>query len=195
VSTRRLIAIALALALAAGTVQLLVWWLAPQHPERMQAGPPRSGYTLHDFTLYGYGTDGALGYRLQAPRLERREGDASLYLVRPKFLLPPKSGQAAEPWTGHSDYGWVSAGGDELKLQGAVDMQRKAYAGAAAASIVTRDVTAWPKRNQVQTDAHVAMRQGTATMTGIGMRADLDTKHMELLHDFQGTYQPSPGRH
>jgi lipopolysaccharide export system protein LptC len=195
VSTRRLIAIALVLALAAGTVQLLVWWLAPQHPERMQAGPPRSGYTLHDFTLYGYGNDGMLGYRLKAPRLERREGDESLYLVRPQFLLPPKNGQAGQPWTGKSDYGWVSAGGDELKLQGAVDMHRKAYPGAAAASIVTRDVTAWPRRNRVQTDAHVAMRQGTATMTGTGMRADLDTKHMELLHDFQGTYQPSPGRH
>lgn len=192
-STRRLIAIALALALAAGTVQLLVWWLAPQHTERMQAGPPRSGYTLHDFTLYGYGPGGQLGYRLQAPRLERREGDESLYLDQPKFLLPPKNRQAGQPWTGHADYGWVSAGGDELKLQGAVEMQRKSYPGAAAARIVTRDVTAWPRRNQVQTDAHVAMYQGTATMTGIGMRADLDTKHMELLHDFQGTYQPSTG--
>nr|WP_244962542.1 LPS export ABC transporter periplasmic protein LptC [Oleiagrimonas soli] len=191
VTTRRLIASMIALALAIGIVQILVWWLQPKRDNRMDAGPPRSGYTLHDFTLYGYGDNGKLSYRLQAPRLERREGDDSLYLNQPTFLLPPKNGQPGEPWTGNSDYGWVSAKGDELKLQGKVNMHRKAYAGAAAASIDTSDVTAWPKQNKVQTDAHVAMRQGTATMTGVGMRADLDTKHMELLNDFHGTFKPS----
>ncbi|WP_240601681.1 LPS export ABC transporter periplasmic protein LptC [Oleiagrimonas sp. MCCC 1A03011] len=192
-STRRLIASMVALALAIGVVQLLVWWLQPTRNNRMDAGPPRSGYTLHDFTLYGYGDNGKLSYRLQAPRLERREGDDSLYLNQPKFLLPPKRAPG-EPWTGHSDYGWVSAKGDELKLQGAVKMRRKAYAGTAAASIDTSDVTAWPKKNKVQTDEHVVMHQGTATMTGIGMRADLDTKHMELLNDFHGTFKPSTSK-
>lgn len=190
-STRRLVASLIALALAIGMVQILVWWLKPEHANRMQAGPPRSGYTLHDFSLYGYGQDGKLSYRLDAPRLDRREGDDSLYMNRPSFMLPPKNGASGEPWTGHADYGWVSAKGDELKLQGQVLMQRPASGDIAATRIDTSDVTAWPRQNRVATDAHVAIRQGTATMSGTGMRADLDTKHMELLHDFHGTFQPS----
>jgi lipopolysaccharide export system protein LptC len=195
VTTRRLITIAAVLLLAAGAAQLLLWWLRPQHPERMQAGPPRSGYTLHEFTLYGYGPDGMLGYRLQAPRLERREGDESMYLTRPRFLLPPKDPTAGKAWTGHSDYGWVSAKGDELKLQGQVHMQRPAFDGVAAARIDTRDVTAWPPQSRIATDAHVAIRQGTATMSGTGMRAQLDTKHLELLHDIHGNFKPSTQGH
>jgi lipopolysaccharide export system protein LptC len=191
VSNRRLIASLVALALAIGVVQILVWWLQPDRTNRMDAGPPRSGYTLHDFTLYGYGQDGKLGYRLQAPRLDRREGDDSLYLNQPSFLLPPKNGNAGQPWTGHSAYGWVSAKGDELKLQGKVLMQRPADARTPAARIDTSDLTAWPRQNRVATDAHVAMRQGTATMTGTGMRAELDTKHLELLHDIHGNFKPS----
>jgi lipopolysaccharide export system protein LptC len=174
---------------------VLLWWLRPAHPARQLVGPPRSGYTLHDFTLYGYGASGHLGYRIQAPQLERREGDASLYLNKPEFLLPPKVGTPGKPWTGHSDYGWVSAKGTLLKLQGQVEMQRSAFDGVAAAQIHTRDVTAWPKQHKMATDARVAMQQGTATMTGLGMRANLDTKHMELLHDFHGTFQPSHGKH
>lgn len=194
-TTRRLIMIAAVLLVAAGAVQVLLWWLRPQHPERMQAGPPRSGYTLQHFTLSGYGPDGALTYRLQAPRLNRREGDESLYLDQPRFLLPPKDKDTSLPWTGRSEYGWVSAKGDELKLQGPVHMQRPAFKGSAAARIDTRDVTAWPPQNRIATDAHVAIRQGTATMSGTGMRAQLDTKHLELLHDIHGTFKPGTQAH
>lgn len=188
---RRLITLLVALALAIGVVQGLVWWLQPPTNRPQVSGPPRSGYTLHDFTLYGYGEQGHLSYQLQAPRLERREGDDSLYLDAPHFVLPPKPGHPGKPWTGHADAGWVSARGDLLKLQGQVTMHRPAFDDQAAARIVTSDVTAWPRQSRLQTDQHVAIVQGTATMTGIGMRADLSTQHMELLHDFHGTFTPS----
>jgi len=191
VTTRHLVTTLVLLALAVGGVQLLVWWLTPSPASRMQAGPPRSVYTLLDFTLYGYGTDGKLAYRMQAPRLNRRQGDASLYLNQPSFLLASRSGSGTPPWTGRSDFGWISAHGDELKLQGQVLMHRPAYPGAAAASIETRDLTAWPPQHRVATDARVSVHQGTATMTGTGLRARLDTKHLELLHDIHGTFQPS----
>lgn len=190
-TTRRLLTTLALLALAIGVVGLLVWWLEPSPASRMQAGPPRSTYTLLDFTLYGYGQDGKLAYRMQAPRLNRRDGIDSLYLNQPTFLLAPGDHSDAPPWTGQSDYAWVDAHGDELKLQGQVVMQRAAYPGVAAATIETSDLTAWPPRNLVATDAHVSVHQGTATMTGTGMRAALDTKHLELLHDFHGTFQPS----
>lgn len=190
-TTRRLVSTLVLLALAAGAVQLLVWWLSPRHAARDEAGPPRSGYTLQDFTLYGYAPDGKLAYRLQAPRLNRREGDASMYINQPTFLLVSRNGTGTPPWTGRSEFGWVSARGDELKLQGQVRMSRPAYPGAAAASIRTRDLTAWPPQNRVATDATVSIHQGTATMTGTGMRARLDTKHLELLHDVHGTFRPS----
>lgn len=188
---RRTLVAIVVLALAVGVAQVLLWWLRPANRNDQFVGPPRSGYSLRDFTLDAYGEDGHLSFRLRSPYLQRREGDESLYLNAPSFLLPPQHGAAGLPWTGHSEYGWVSANADLLKLQGKVVMQRPAFDGSPAASIHTSDVTAWPKQNRVATEAPAEIRQGTATMHSVGLRANLDTKYLELLHDFHGTFKPS----
>jgi lipopolysaccharide export system protein LptC len=191
VTTRRLLTSLFALALAIGVVQGLLWWLEPASKPQQMVGPPRSSYTLHEFTLDGYGPKGHMAYQLSAPQLERREGDASMYINQPRFVLPPKNGSPGKPWTGHAAYGWISANGNLIKLQGEVHMQRPAFDGQASAQIDTSDVTAWPHQNRLETDQHVAIVQGTTRMTGTGMRADFNNQHMELLHDFHGTFLPS----
>lgn len=186
---RRLLTAVVLLALAVGLAQLLVWWLKPP-PQNRFVGPPRSGYTLTDFTLDAWGDGGQLSFRLQAPQLVQREGDASLYLNKPTFLLPPQNGAKGAPWHGHSRYGWVNADNTLLKLQGKVVLNRPASAQAPAASVHTSDVTAWPRQNRLATDASAQIVQGTSTMSGIGLKANLVTKHLELLHDFHGTFPP-----
>lgn len=191
-SENRLIGTLALLGVAAGLVWLAVWWLRPPPHPGVVVGPPRSGYTIRDFTAWSYGDSGKLAFRLQAPYLQRREGDASLYLNAPRFLLPPQHGAPGEPWRGTSQYGWVSEDGSVLKLQGQVDMHRAAQKDSPAAEVHTADVTAWTRQNRLATDAPARMVQGPSTMSGVGLRADLNTKHLELLHDFHGTFAPSP---
>ncbi|HET7663577.1 MAG TPA: LPS export ABC transporter periplasmic protein LptC [Rhodanobacteraceae bacterium] len=191
---RRLITSIVVLALASGLVQLAIWWLKPPPKPRQLVGPPRSGYTLSDFTLYAYAPDGTLSFKLQSPSLQRREGDHSLYIDKPHFLLPPKNGETGAPWRGRSDYGWVSADHTVLKLMGQVDMHRKASANAPSAEIHTSDVTAWPEQNRLATTKAAHMRQGTSRMSSVGLRANFDSKHLELMHDFHGTFAPSSQR-
>lgn len=189
---RRLVTSLVVLAVAVGLVQLAIWWLKPPPEPRRLVGPPRSGYTLTDFTFYAYGENGKLSFRIRSPSLQRRENDQSLYIDKPRFLLPPRTGTEGEPWHGKSEYGWVSADNTVVKLMGKVDMHRKAFDNVPSAEIHTSDVTAWPRRHQLATERPARMRQGTSRMSGIGLRANLDTKHLELLHDFHGTFQPSP---
>lgn len=187
---RRLLTISVLLALAIGLTQLLVWWLKPA-PKNTFVGPPRSGYTLKQFTLDAFGDTGHLSFELKAPQLVQREGDDSLYLNAPDFLLPPQDGASGKPWYGHSQYGWVSADNTLLKLQGKVVVNRPPSAQAPAASMHTSDVTAWPRENRLATDAAAHIVEGTSTMSGVGLRANLATKHLELLNDFHGTFKPS----
>lgn len=188
---RRLLTSLITLALATGLVQLAIWWFRPPPKPPGLAGPPRSGYTLKDFTFYAYGTDGRLSFRIKSPSLQRREGDQSLFIDRPHFLLPPGIGKTGTPWLGRSDYGWVKADNTVVKLMGKVDMHRSASNQAPAAQIHTSDVTVWPQKNKLATTKLARLRQGTSRMSGIGMHADLDSKHLELLHDFHGTFEPS----
>jgi len=181
--------IVMAAALAAA--QALYWWLAPAPKINEFVGPPRSGYTLTNFQLWSYDEDGQPSFQMVAPRLERRENDDSLYITTPDFTLPSNQ-PSVPPWLGNSLYAWVDKSGTLLKLQGPVYMHRAAFGITDAAEIHTSDVTAWPKENRMVTDAPAHMKQGARTLSGVGMRADLNTNHMELLDESHGTYPPRP---
>ncbi|MFC5582363.1 LPS export ABC transporter periplasmic protein LptC [Rhodanobacter terrae] len=190
---RRLPAATFVIALAAGVSQLLLWWLGPTARTNDFVGPPRSGYTLTNAKVIEYNLDGQPGFRLQAPHLERREGDESLYLNSPTFQLPAK--QAGVPdWQGESLYGWVNKGGTLLKLQGPVLMHRPAFGTTPATDMHTSDVTAWPKENRLETAAPAQIVQGASTISGVGMRANLNNKHLELLDDVHSTFMPAKPR-
>ena len=186
---RRLPAAIIVIALAAGFLQLLLWWMGPPPITHDFVGPPRSGYTLINARVTEYNADGQPGLRVQSPHLERREGDESLYLNSPTFQMPAKQ-PGIPDWEGESLYGWVNKPGTLLKLQGPVHMHRPAYGDTAAADLHTTDVTAWPKENRMETAAPAQMTQGAATMTGIGMRANLNDNHLELLDDSHGSFPP-----
>ena len=185
----RLASVIVVVALAAGVGQLLLWWMGPPPKTNDFVGPPRSGYTLTNFSLSAYAADGHPSFRLKAPKLEKREGDESLYINAPRFDLP--SDQAGVPdWQGESLYGWVDKSGTVLKLQGPVYMHRLAFAADPATEIHTSEVTAWPKENRMETAAPAQMVRGATTMSGVGMRANLNDKHLELLNDFHATFPP-----
>lgn len=186
---RRLSTGIVVIGLLAGLTQLVLWWTAPAPGQRDFVGPPRSGYTLTNFQLSSYDREGLPAFNVAAPHLERREGDESLYINSPAFDLP--SNQAGVPdWRGESLYGWVNKDGDLLKLLGPVHMHRDAFADTAAARLDTSDMTIWPKDNRMETAAAARMVQGALTMSGVGMRANLTDKHLELLDDVHVTFPP-----
>lgn len=186
---RRVPVAILVIALAAGLGQLLLWWFGPAPKTNAFVGPPRSGYTLSGVRVIEYSAEGKPSFRLQSPHLERREGDESLYLNSPTFQLPAKLAGVPD-WQGESLYGWINNGASELKLQGPVNMHRAAFPGAPAAEIHTADVSAWPKENRLETAAPAQMIQGGTRISGIGMRANLNDKHLELLDDVHATFPP-----
>lgn len=186
---RRLSVGIVVIGLLAGLTQLVLWWTAPEPGQHDFVGPPRSGYTLTDFRLTSYDRAGRPAFNVQAPHLERREGDESLYINAPVFDLP--SNQTGVPdWRGESLYGWVDKDGDLLKLLGPVHMHRDAFADSAAARLDTADMTIWPKDNRMETAAAARLVQGALTMSGIGMRANFTDKHLELLDDVHVTFPP-----
>ena len=186
---RKLISAIVLVGIAAGFAQLLLWWMGPTPKPNDFVGPPRSGYTLTNFKLWSYNPEGQLAFRMQAPHLERREGDESLYINSPTFQLAAKK-PGVPDWQGQSLYGWVDKSGTLIKLQGPVTMHRPAWAATPATDLVTSDVTVWPRENRMVTAASAQMTQGASRMDGVGMRANLNDNHLELLDNVHATFPP-----
>lgn len=193
---RKLASAIVLVALAAGVAQMLLWWMGPAPKTNDFVGPPRSGYVLYDARMWSYNPEGQLAFRMQAPHLDRRDEDETLYINSPVFDIAAKE-PGTPDWHGHSLYGWVDKSGTLIKLQGPVHMQRPAFTDAkgqpqAAVTIDTSEVTAWPKENRMETAEAAHAVQGARTLDGIGMRANLNDNHLELLDASQGTFPPRP---
>jgi lipopolysaccharide export system protein LptC len=189
---RRTLFWVIALAIGAAVTQLLVMWLRPPPKQLAMVGPPRSSYELDDFTLHAFGEDGKLAFTMTAPHLARREGNDSLYVNAPKYFFVANDGST---WDGTSQYAWISSDNNTVKLIGKVDMRRPPTGKVSEAEIHTADATVWTQDKRMATAAPSVIREPGSILRGVGMKADFDTRSLDLLSDVHATLTPKSHPH
>lgn len=177
------------LAIAAPASWMLQRWVVGAPPVNDFIGPPISDYVLYNAKVWSYDVTGLLNFTMKAPRMDRRAGDESLYINAPIFQIMSKK-PGVPDWYGNAPFGWVNKAGTLMRLDGAVYMYRPAYAQSPMATLHTSNVTGWPKENRMETADPARMTQGQSVMNGVGMRANLNDNHLELLHDVHGILYP-----
>jgi lipopolysaccharide export system protein LptC len=186
-SDRRLWFVAALLAVLGIALNIVYWLTRERTNTETFAGPPRSDYTLTDFTLNALDADGKLAFQTVGPRLARRGEDGSIFVTTPDYVLYDGGGHA---WKGTSDSAWVSKDGTVMKLLGHVEMHRKSEKGVQPVDVVTRNLTTWPKDKKMETAEPATIVQPGSILRGTGMRGDLDAKELELLSDVHATIEP-----
>ncbi|HEY6940389.1 LPS export ABC transporter periplasmic protein LptC [Dokdonella sp.] len=178
--------------LAIGT-EALLWLVRERTNAETFAGPPRSDYTLGDFTLDALDSEGKRTFQVRGPRLARRGDDGSIFVDSPEYALVDGTGH---PWSGTSDSAWVDKEGSVMKLLGHVEMHRAATADDASdpVDVVTRDLTTWPKAKKMETAAAATITRPGSILRGTGLRGDLNDKSLELLSDVSSTLQSRHAR-
>lgn len=196
---RRTLANIFMLAALALGAQLLVWIFRPHEPAPAFVGPPRSDYALTHFTLDALGDDGKLTFSVSGPRLTHKQEDGSLYVDTPDYVMVDSSGNL---WQGKSDAAWVNKDGSIMRLEGAVDMHRLPTATTTPVQLLTSDLTVTtspkeknatapkPRERRMETAALVTIANPGHTERGVGMKADLGLKTMELLSDVHAILLP-----
>jgi len=195
---RSYFAIAL-LAIIALATQGLVWVFVPRDVENTFVGPPRSDYTLGNFTLDALDEQGHHSFTMVAPHLARKEGDASIFVTQPKYEIVDNSGNL---WKGTSDSAWVNKDGSVMRLEGAVDMHRIETEKVTPVQVLTSDLTITTDPKVKDNPQQVrGRRMETAALTtvidphtvarGVGMKTDMTLKTVEFLSDFHSTTQAS----
>ena len=195
---RRLVFAIAALALLALATQILVWVFVPREPAPAFVGPPRSDYTLTDFSIDALDVNGQHNFSVAGPRLVRRAEDGSIFVDAPKYTIIDNGGHT---WNGTSDSAWVNRNGTLMKLEGKVDMRRLPGPGTPPAQLLTSDLTVTsPGKGQVLSSAQgKTMRTAAlATITepghvvhGVGMQADLGLKTVQFLSNVHWTLLPA----
>jgi len=201
---RRLVLSILALAALALFTQILVWIIVPREREPAFVGPPRSDYTLDDFTLNVLDAQGRKSFSVVAPRLARKQQDDSLYVTEPKYQLLDSSGHA---WKGTSDSAWINKDGTIFRLEGKVQMHRVPSDTVTPVRLLTSDLTVTstprpkgntnsaPQERKMRTDALTTIIAPNNVVHGVGMRADLEMKTVELLSDVHSISIPHHRTH
>ena len=194
---RRPYLIAAILAIVALATQALVWVFVPREVESTFIGPPRSDYTLSDFTLDALDERGAHSFTMVAPRLARKEDDGSIAVTSPKYEIVDNGGNL---WKGTSQSAWVNKDGSIMKLEGAVDMHRIETDKVTPVQVLTSDLTittdpkdkANPQQvrgRRMETAAPTTVIDPDTVARGVGMKTDMTLKTVEFLSDFHSTTQ------
>ncbi|GAB3728650.1 LPS export ABC transporter periplasmic protein LptC [Luteimonas pelagia] len=175
----------LAAAIASG------WAVIRQRAPEPQAGPSsgRSAYTLYDFELLVLDDAGKEAFTLRAPELQRLPAGEALELTAPVFLFPAQAGGGAR-WRMTAREGWVSPGGDEVRLKREVRAEGPG-SGGGPATLETDRLTVFPRTDKARTDARVRIVDGRTTIRGRGLEVDLATRRYALLADVESRYVPS----
>lgn len=195
---RRLVFAIAALAVLALATQILVWVFAPREAPPAFVGPPRSDYTLTDFSIDALDAQGEHSFSVAGPRLVRRAEDGSIFVTAPGYTILDNG---RHTWKGTSETAWVNKNGTVMKLEGKVDMHRLPGPGTPPAQLLTSDLTVTsPGKGQALSSAQgkTMQTQALATITepgrvvhGVGMQADLGLKSLQLLSDVHWTLLPA----
>jgi len=163
---------------------LLTGWSAWRQREaaavRSQPLVERSDYLVHDFNLVVLNSEGQEAFSVEAPRLWQTIGARTLELTTPLFLIPDRDHRERPRWRLTANSGWVSADGAEIRLHGDVFAAPMAE-DARPLRVETEALTVFPQQELATSDVLVTITRPGTTMTGTGMRAQLNANRIELL--------------
>lgn len=165
------------LALAAAISGWLVYQLYRAEPPAALMGPPRSDYSLLEFSLVALDAGGQEAFSVTGPRLARHPHLGTLDVSQPRLRFPDAHGGI---WTTRADTAFVSADADRVRLAGEVLMEGPADAGAVPPRLATERMDLFPRENRIASDDAVTLTGPGSILRGRGLSADLDTRRFEL---------------
>ncbi len=150
----------------------------------------RSDYVLTDFELVALDAQGKESFTLRAPRLARDPQQRTMDIATPLFLIPPGQGAGSDAWEVRAKNGWVSAGGDELKLRGEV---RGVSSGMTAppTTLTTPELNIYPEDRRASSPGKVVVSRPGSILSGRGLQLDLATKRYSFKSEVHNRYVPT----
>ena len=163
-----------------------VWQLRPG-PRPVAAGVARSDYVLEDFELTSLDAAGKEAFSVAAPHLERDPGGKSLSIDQPRFQFPDRN---EGRWLATSERAWVAEKGVEVRLIDKVQLTGPASPNGDRIRFETAHLQIFPKQDLALSEDSVTVTRADSILQGTGLRADMNSKRIQLLANVKGRYAP-----
>ncbi|MGB5736867.1 MAG: LPS export ABC transporter periplasmic protein LptC [Thiohalocapsa sp.] len=147
------------------TIALLAWWYgASNKPETLAPtdAQRKPDFVVEDLNGVTMDLNGRPARLLATPLLRHYPDDESSELDAPVMTV---FNPDAPPWVIGSERGWISAGGDELLLQGPVRAERASAPDLAAMVLVTSELLVLPEADYAETDRFAELERGEDWVT------------------------------
>lgn len=172
-----------------GLLAALSFWLARsvEMPEARLSGKQRHDPDafVDNFQVRRLDAEGALQYRLTAPKMQHFPDDDSSVLSQPKLEY---FRDRAPSMTLSGQNGFVASKGETVFFWGDV-MATRAAAGERAEMVARMpDLTVQPDEGIAFTDSPVEINQGRSWLKGVGMHLNNNTSVLSLKSQVTGTY-------
>ncbi len=167
---------------------LLSWWF--QRQESVQVtGAPRDAhvvdYAIRDFEMMAMDDNGRPLHRMRAVSMVHYADDNSAEVQQPQLLIYRTVG---EHWQLEAEQALLHQDGNEILLQGRVQMRRLDAAEQVTLELVTRDLMIHNDQQRAETAAAVEIRESHGITRAQGLKIDLKAGRMELLSAVRGEY-------
>ena len=177
-------ALALLFVLAAGSA-LMLYDLDSELLGASQASAQVPDFFAENFATTVLDERGRPRRRLEAQYMAHYLGTEAQEFTRPYLVMYR---EAATPWHVRSERGRLSAKGDLMLMMGDVLIWRNRPDGERDFEIKTRDLRVLPDEEYGETHQPVVITTRRTRSRGVGMRAFLDERRLELLSQVQTIY-------
>lgn len=153
---------------------LLGWWQLRPEPEPPAPKVERArlpDYVVVRFNAVETDDTGNPSRSLVADELRQYVEEDVSELDRPRMTLYQREGEVAvEPWRARANSGLVLPGGEEVRLEGAVELKRSGDAARPGTHMETELLRIWHKKAFAETDRPVQVTSASDRLTATGMR-------------------------
>jgi lipopolysaccharide export system protein LptC len=176
--------------LALASVTGLTWWLQDRSES---VAPPRDpdarqwpDYSMESFAVTEFLPNGDAQYRLTARQMDHFAADGTARFDRPNIVF---HSAARTPWTLTADAGVATANSEEIRLNGAVVIERPQTIERDWLRLSTSNVLVRPREEFAETAEHVDVQDPLSTTAAQGMRVYVNEERVMLLSKVQGKYE------
>lgn len=172
-----------------GVVAALSTWLVIQTRLSLQSSatnsPNNPDQYMDGATFNRIDVNGKLQNQFTATHLVHYIKNNTTYFMQPSLMV---FSTTAPPWHITADYGYAVQGDAVINIEHNVRIEQAATRTHVQSLITTSKLTIYPDKKLATTDQSVTGTQPGATVTAVGMRADMLHNTVDLLSQVHGFY-------
>jgi|GEM_PF-988275 len=160
------------------------WFLMKQKTRIKIANPQNQvEHQLSNLTMEKFDAKGQLEYTITTPKTFHQN---NIQRIEIPHIVVTKENQPQI--TIDANTGFVKKDGQEIQLKDDVTVVHEAFKAYAKGVLKTSFIRYFPKQNEASTNALVEWDQNQNHLETVGLKANIETREVELQHDVKGNY-------